>query len=115
MTSETCVRVLDKRFGLAPDGQDPFDLAERFHELLDASGHERSQTSDAEVVWFHADLDTLDLFAYILGLVEQQDAGLHIIARPPGAPLEGGSLRGGRALLERLGVLLGRRFSPRRP
>jgi hypothetical protein len=103
------------RFYPAPDGQDPFELAERFHEMLDASGHERSQASDAEAVWFHADLDTLDLFAYILGLAEKDDAGLHIISRPPGAPPEGDSLRGGGAFLERLEVLLGRRLSQRRP
>lgn len=70
------------RFYLAPEGQDPFGLVERFHELLDASGHKRSQTSDEEAVWFHADLDTLDMFAYILGLVGKEDAGLYIIGQP---------------------------------
>lgn len=81
------------RFYLAPEGQDPFGLVERFHELLDASGHKRSQTSDEEAVWFHADLDTLDMFAYILGLVGKEDAGLYIIGQPTASrpSLDGGA------------------------
>jgi hypothetical protein len=105
------------RFYPAPDGQDPFELAGRFHELLDASGHERSRTSDAEAVWFLADLDTLDLFAYILGLVDREDAGLHIIGRPsaPGVSPGDGSPAGRKAFLARFRVLLGRPPGLRRP
>lgn len=104
--------MLVLRFYPAPAGQDPFDLAGRFHEMLDASGHARSQSGDEEPVWFRTDLDTLDLFAYFLGLVGMDDAGLHVIsssapadshpeAAPPG---EVGAFR------RRLRVLLGGRF-----
>jgi hypothetical protein len=70
------------RFYPAPEGQDPFDLAERFHELLDAAGHQRSNSDDSGSVWFSTSLDVLDLFAYILSLTGEADAGLYIIDQP---------------------------------
>lgn len=72
------------RFYPSPDGQDPFDLVESFHDFLDASGYQRSQTSDAEPVWFSTDLDALDMFAYFLGLVGSEDSGMYIMSDAKG-------------------------------
>lgn len=102
------------RFYPVTRGQDPFDLAKSFHELLDASGHERPQTGDAEAAWFRAGLDTLDLSAYVLGLVEKCDAGLYIIGQSPAArPASGGGAAERKAFLERFQGRFGRRLGLR--